>query len=271
MFTIFKKLITHEDPYWFHKIPGILCLSNFIYQFYNYINNGSVILNSYFIAPHILIHFTSFIFKVLEKRPFNNKTNMFIWEELRLHSMVFAYRGCFILLYPDYSKEIVFATLYISDTISYFVGDKNVSTVRGNHDRMSKSLLKKCYGAFFSISQMGATLICSGCFQENISDSLVFFTLPAIQTSAFGLTLLRKNIISKSTWSIIYSFELIIVYIFWYNEYRNLNVLYISTILYLLRTFNVSKYLIWSSVFIIDSIIRNNHFDYFVKIHQHIW
>lgn len=262
-----NKLITHEDPYWLHKLPGLYCLGNFLYQFTNYFFYNKYYLNVNTLLPHFFIHLSSFIFKVISKRTFQSRSNMFIWEELRLHSMVFAYRGCFIILFPDYSKEIVLLTLLFADLITFSVGDKNISTVRGNHEKISNSPIKKMYSSFFSISQMGATLICSGCFQPQINTILVFSTLPAIQTSAFGLTLLRKNIIDKSTWSIIYSVELLMVYIIWYIEYNDLNVLYISIILYLLRTLNISKYSIWLTIFFIDFMDRSEVFNNFIKIH----
>ena len=106
---------------------------------------------------------------------------------------------------------------------------------------------------FFSTSQMGATIICAGFFQKNINPILVFCTLPAIQTSAFGMTLLRKNIISKEIWQIVYSIELVLVYIVWLLEYKNLDILGYSLIAYLLRSNNLNKYLLWIFFWLINN------------------
>ena len=50
-------------------------------------------------------------------------------------------------------------------------------------------------------------------------------------------------------------------------EYNDLNVLYISIILYLLRTLNISKYSIWLTIFFIDFMDRSEVFNNFIKIH----
>ena len=100
---------------------------------------------------------------------------------------------------------------------------------------------------------MGATLICSGCFQTSPNDILTFSTLPPIQTSAFGLTLLRKNIISKKIWQIIYGIELLLVYILWFNVYKNIYIIPLSLLPYFLRRLGFSKYLIWLFIFYLDN------------------
>lgn len=254
---MFGKLITHEDPYFIHKAPGIYCLCNFLYQQLYYVFNKSMNLSTIILLPHFFLHISSFMFNVLPFRTFNNRSNMFIWNELRIHSMIFSYRSCLILIYPYLAKQIVFLTLISADITTSFYGSKNVSTVRGNHKKMSNSQSKQLLSLYYSVSQIGATLICSGCFQYNINSSLVFSTLPAIQTSAFGLTLLRKNIINKETWGIVYSLELFIVYLIWYSEYGNVDIFFMSLFIYLLRTFHISKYIIWSHIFILDYYLKN--------------
>ena len=243
MQTAVDKLVTHEDPYYLHKSLGLFCLVNYFVQFYFYFNYNTTYLNVYTITPHILLHLSSFIFTVLKKRPTESIVNMFIWEELRLHSLIFAWRSCFSILFPSYSRVICFLTIAAADIVTYYHGNPEVSTVRGQHYKVGKrTLIKELTGAFFSISQFGATLICM-----DSSPILIFSTLPAIQTSAFGMTLIRKNLINKTVWSIVYSGELLLTYYIWYNEYNNLRVFYIAAILYALRRIGISKYLIWSS------------------------
>ena len=118
-------------------------------------------LNIYTISPHIFLHLSSFIFTVLIKRPVESKLNMFIWEELRIHSLLFAWRSCFSILFENYSSIICFATLIAADVTTHYHGNKDISTVRGQHSKVGKrSLVKEITGAFFSISQFGATFIC---------------------------------------------------------------------------------------------------------------
>lgn len=245
------KLITHEDPFHIHKTMGIYCLFHFVYQFFYYFTFHTMNLNTLNMLPHILLHITSFVFKVLDKRPVTGdnkivkKMAMFIWEELRLHSFLFGCRSSLIILFPNYSVTIVFLTMLLADITTYFYGNPNVSTVRGNKNLEKKSIIKQLYSGFFSTSQLGATIICGGFFQKKVNPILVFSTLPPIQTSAFGMTLLRKNIINKEIWQIIYSLELLLVYFIWYLEYNNLYIIFFSIIAYIYRKLNINKYSLW--------------------------
>ena len=257
-----NKLVTHEDKYHIHKTTGIIVLINFIHQyisfFYTKENNFSPII----LLPHFFLHISSFIFNVLPKRILSSKMGMFIWEELRLHSMIFAYRALFILLYPQYRIHIVFLTMLLADITTIMVGNENVSTVRGDHGRESSSYIKKLFGSFFSTSQLGATIICGGFFQRTYSPMLIFSTLPPIQTSAFGMTLLRKNIINKTTWQIIYSLELLYVYYIWYLETDNLLIIPLSIVSYIARKNNMSKYHLFTLLTALHSVyeyVLNSH------------
>lgn len=255
---IINKLITHEDPFHIHKSMGIYCLFNFIFQLSYYFIYKTMYLSPVVMTPHVLLHITSFVFKVLDKRPVTqdnkiiSKMSMFIWEELRIHSLIFGLRSAFIVIFPEQSIPIVFLTLVLADLATHFYGIKDITTVRGNNNMEKSSNIKKLYSMFFSTSQMGATIICAGFFQKTINPVLVFCTLPAIQTSAFGMTLLRKNIITKETWQVVYSLELVLVYIVWYFEYKNLNILGYSLIAYLLRSKNLNKYALWLTFLFVD-------------------
>lgn len=247
MQNLLRKLITHEDPYYIHKTFGLICLSNYFVQYYLYFVYGVYYLDWFTILPHILLNASSFIFIVLKNRPTETKMNMFIWEELRIHSLLFAWRACFCILFPSFKFYICLITLILADVTTNYHGTPNVSTVRGQHHKVgSRSFTKEFMGAFFSVSQFGATYIC---FYS--SPILTFSTLAPIQTSSFGMTLIRKNLITKTTWSLVYSLELLITYYIWYCEYRNLDILFISLFLYFLRRQNISKYLLWLSVYFI--------------------
>lgn len=250
-----KKLITKEDPYFLHKSMGIFSLLHFFYQFGCFAYYGRMYLHWIYILPHILLHVSSFIFHVLDKRPVSDqnkivkKMAMFIWEELRIHSMLFGCRAAFIILFPEYRFFIVMMTMYLADLTSKKYGNSKVTTVRGNH-QIEKSTIKQMYADFFSGSQMGATIICAGFFQRNPSDALVFSTLPPIQTSAFGMTLMRKDLISKTTWQIVYSLELALVYILWYALYNDVYIFIYSLNALLMRKFGMNKYLLWTIFYV---------------------
>jgi hypothetical protein len=253
-----NKLITKEDPYNIHKGLGLFCIINYLFQYYSYFTTGEVILNVYTLLPHIFLHISSFIFKVLSKRGTESKLSMFIWEELRLHALVFAWRACFAILFINYTQTITLLSMIFADIVSYYYGTSGVSTVRGKHENIVKrNIYKKISGSFFSMSQMGATVITSGIFQKSPSNILIFSTLPPIQTSAFGMTLIRKNLITYKVWNIVYSIELIITYIFWYKEHNNLLIIPLTVILYLLRLMGISKYVIWCIAYYLHNTYYN--------------
>lgn len=255
-----NKLVTHEDPYHIHKICGIYSILNYIFQLTIYFVFGVSYLNGYTLFFHFMLPATSFFFKVLSKRPVGSKMSMFIWKELQIHSLLFAWRALFIILFPAYSVFITFATMICADIATYNYGTPGISTVRGDHTRVgNRNMLKEAFGTFFSISQMGATIITAGFFQEKPSSILLFSTLPAIQTSAFGMTLLRKDIITKTQWSIIYSLELVLSYVVWYAEYKNIDVFFACVIIYFLRKYTpLSKYGLWTLVLFVDTLIKTN-------------
>ena len=253
-----EKLFTYEDPFYIHKSLGFMCLLNYGYQYYLYFNYNQPILNIYTLAPHFFLHISSFIFKVLDYRQPESRLSMFIWKEMRLHSLIFAYRACLCILFINYSQIITFTTMLCADYVTNEYGKIGVSSVRGLHDNINKRNLKKnLSAAFFSISQLGATAITSGIFQPFPSKILIFSTLIPIQTSAFGMTLIRKNLITKETWMIIYSIELLFTYVIWYIEYKNLYIIPLAVFLYILRRLNISKYLIWGNLFIINNMFFN--------------
>lgn len=252
-----SELVTHEDPYYLHKTFGVCVLCNFFYQFYLYYFYGIMYLNIYTMLPHLALHITSFIFKVLPTRVLSEKTAMFIWEELRLHSMVFAYRSCLSILIPNYRVFFVFLTMFLADVATFLFGNYDVTTIRGSHNKISSKYYKKIASAFYSTSQFGATLICGGFFQENYSPILTFTTLPAIQTSAFGMTLIRKNIINKTVWQVIYSAELLLVYYMWYLEKQNILIVPMSMFCYFLRKNGMNKYCLFFIIAFSDYLWRN--------------
>lgn len=249
-----KRLVTQEDPFHIHKTMGVFCLMNFVVQFCLYATTGNMVLSRIIMLPHILLHATSFLFKVLERRPVSQegrivgKMSMFIWKELRLHSLSFGSRSVLVVMYPSLSFIFVVVNFIVADIVTHYYGTPNVTTVRGNSQltKGTRSFQKYAYSAFFSTSQLGATIVCAGFMQEKINPVLVFSTLPAIQTSAFGMTLLRKDIISKSTWQVVYSLELLLVYFVWYKEYSNFHILFYSTFAYLLRVLGLNKYALWA-------------------------
>ena len=264
-----KKLATHEDPYHIHKIFGIISLLNFIYQLamYFYLNKMYKFNNLAYL-PNIVLPVTSFIFNVLPKKKTNGTMGLFIWKEMRLHVLIFSTRGIITGLFPKYAFFSCIGTMIIADIATYFHGTSGVTTVRSDHTQ-SATLLAKFIKCAYATSQFGATIVCAGLFQKQVSPILAFMTILPIQTSAFLMTLVRKNIIGIIGWNVIYSLELLLIYVMWYIEYKHLNVLFISGLVYLSRPY-MSKYMIWSSLYLIHVYFTTFYdiydFDIFIHI-----
>ena len=250
------KLITHEDNFHLHKTLGILCLLNFGYQFYLYFMYNKTLLNIFTLLPHILLHISSLRFKVLEKHPGDLHMSMISWKELRLHSLIFAYRACLCILFIDYAYIFTILTMVCADIATYYYGTLGVSNVRGRHEKFGNSgFIKELSTIFFSTSQMSATIITFGLIQNKPSEILIFSTLMPTQTYMFGLNIIQKNIISKKTWKIIYSLGLLFTYFIWYKEYNNLYIVSLSIFIYLLRCIGISKYIIWYYVLFCNNLL----------------
>jgi hypothetical protein len=254
-----SELVTYKDPYYLHKISGVYVLCNFFYQFYLYYSYGIMDLNIFNMFPHFTLHLTSFIFRVMSSRVFSEGTTMFIWEEFRLHSMIFAYRSCLSILIPNYRGCFIFLTMFFADAATFLLGNDNITNVRGNHNKVCSGYYENFNSVFYSTSQFSATLICGGFFQENYSSILTFTTLPVIQTSAFGMTLIKENIINQSIWNIVYNVELLLVYYMWYLEQKNILIIPMSMLCYILRKCGMNKYYLFLIITFSDYLWRNFH------------
>eukprot|EP01032_Pedospumella_encystans_P038646 gene38646-43798_t len=96
--TTVSKLFTNEDNAQVHKILGILCLCSFLYRYvWVYSTTGTLGFDGGWfdhvtIALHLLLSTSSLIFHVIRRRLVNRP--MIIWEEYRLHAIIFSTR-CF--------------------------------------------------------------------------------------------------------------------------------------------------------------------------------
>jgi nucleoside permease NupC len=109
------------------------------------------------------------------------------------------------------------------------------------------------FGANFIFGELSNQSHLGFIFAITLTSTLVFlcalisigYFFNIIQTLINVLsTLLRKNLISRNTWLIIYSMELLFLYFIWYCEYKNLYIILFASILYILRILGISKYFI---------------------------
>jgi hypothetical protein len=210
---ISKKLNTHEDIFFLHKIFGLIVLCNYMYRFFllltKYDMNLQNNLSNILLIFHSLLSVTSIFFKLSNVR---NRKIPIIYPEFRLHNIIFALRSVFCCLSFYYlqnfgrTSEIVnmcicLLTMKCADKITNYWKSKTpeTKTMRNmpyNENMVENKLqnLKK----FYSYMQLYATYYMLG----NINSA--FSPMFAIQISSFLMTLVKKNIIPPMRWHPLY-------------------------------------------------------------------
>lgn len=258
------KLSTREDYFFIHKYLGIFCLINFIYRYYclfvyGDMNFDNTSMTPFSITLHGLLSVSSLIFRVPTER---HKGKPMIYQEFRLHSIIFALRSVFCSLCFYYQMSIYYNVLIINltmifaDIITHFFKAKT-KTMRGMP--FGKSLTeeeKKTITRMHSSQQFAATIY----MMVNIN--FAFTPIFAIQIAAFLMTLVRKNIIDELDWHRVYAVALWIN-IFVLSTTNIFMVLYICFVYYGFRFFrfhfHINKYLLWNIFLYIATIVNNNN------------
>ena len=265
------KLNTKEDSTFFHKYLGFLCFSNFIYRYGYYFTYGNMNLNNkfsmFFVFIHGLLSISSFIFHIPNLR---NPLKPMIYPEFRLHSIIFACRSviCCWLYYCNYYYIhriiICYQTMIIADMITnYYNKDgKNGKTMRNMpFDNTITVENQKRVTKMNSIMQIGATTFMLG----NIDSA--FSPLLAIQLAAFLMTLVRKSIITTTTWHAIYSFSLWINFYLFANlpiSYIIINQIMMGNYIHFFFPYKINKYLAWTTNFGILIVYKEFKYDLYI-------
>jgi len=276
-----KKLVTNEDPFHVHRILGLSSVISYIYRYGTYENNMGFGYNTWFDLTTIFLHtglsYSSFIFHVLKKRII--KVPLVIYEEYRLHAIIFTTRGtCVMLFYYLYdylhnNMGIIYNNIYhfsllalvlchhkIADLVTYNYGSTGVTAVRaGNINyEIRLSLLIRYFYSFYqflaiaSHLQVGPHLLALG-----------FNTHIAIQTSAFMMTLRKKGLIHAKTHGFIYTGCLFLSIYQMCQVYQPSYFIGSVFILFIFRCkYEVNKYLLW----ILYGVITSPFFGSYYKI-----
>lgn len=268
------KLFTKEDGHYFHfhKIVGLSCLAHYIYRGYLVVTTGSMGFDDswftlYCILLHMLLHLSSFIFKISNVR---NASAPIIYPEARWHSMIFGYRSFILmiimwfsrrnnLVYPLYIRGfVVLVTMALADYVTAYY--KNIGTVmRGMPiSEYISADLKKQLDNFYAICQFLATM--QMIFSYNL-DSVFIVAFP-IQISMFLMTLVRKSIITSGGWHFYYTMSLLTnvalnlhsrVYnpIPWSAGYVLPTVIAVTLARFYLHKY-INKYVVWTAVWLLN-------------------
>jgi hypothetical protein len=236
----------------------MLSLASFIYRYFIvYPATGTLGFDgSWFdhltMFIHVALSTSSLVFHVIRSRILGRP--MIIWEEYRLHAIVFSTRclsvylmGTFrpfagSLIERIYIPLVVLAHHVVADKITQMYGSKDgVTTVRvtDGHRAEIKTVLR--FYAFYQFTALASHV------QPNarLAD-LGYNTLIAIQSSAFLMTLYRKGLIAEVTHAMVYTSCLIVS--MWHIFLNCGNGLFIAklTAAYFLRTdFKLNKYVLW--------------------------
>ena len=262
------KLITREDPANIHKILGLSCLFHFMYQYYNLFTYGTMdLLNNthtpLLMAIHGALSLSSFIFRVPLNR---HKGSPMIYQEFRLHSIIFALRSglCVLAFYyrldKIYNIFIVNITMVAADVVtSLYKAD--TKTMRGMPFGKSLSEIdKRAVTHMHSSQQFAATLFTI----MNIESA--FSPMLSIQLAAFLMTLVRKSIISELDWHRIYAISLWInIFVYWSFKENILLAVYVICGAYSFNYcrigLNYNKYFVWNAIlfaiYFVEEKIKN--------------
>lgn len=264
-----KRLVTKQDKFNIHKTLGILSVSNFIYR-YSFIYNTEGTLGYdgdmfdwITMIIHVSLACTSIFFHVPKKRIPDKP--MVIYEEYRLHAMIFSLRCFFVfvmsVLFPNrpwYATPLIIGLHhYQADMITKEYGRPGNTAVRATTSRVNISNFYKKVSLFYSFYQFLA--IASHIVLSERSADLGFNTLIAIQSSAFLMTLYKKKIITGKTHMLVYTSCLLLSI---YHIVRILDTfsIFLTFCAFIIRiNTSLSKYLIWTGFLLLN--FQNEYFN----------
>lgn len=254
------KLFTNEDHTQVHKTLGFLSVLSFLYRyFWLYPTTGSLGFDgSWFdhatLLVHFLLSFSSLIFHVIARRIINRP--MIIWEEYRLHAIVFTSRtvGVYMFgIFRPFQGTILENVLLACTVLSFHLLADYVTSLYGAKDGSTTVRIKDNQSAdisavlrFYALYQFSAL---AGHIAPNTElAALGYNALIAIQSSAFLMTLYRKGVITYVTHGLVYSFCLMVSF-FHIVRLCGCPMFYLKlSLVYALRTkMHVSKYVLWTA------------------------
>lgn len=290
-----RRLVTHEDGEFFHahKVFGVMSLGNYIYRLASQAIFGTMFFDTSYwtlasIFVHAMMHVTSFQFLIPSRR---NRVYNIIWPEMRWHSLVFAYRSLLMMcvlwsawigMIPTYVTPwirgpLVLATMALADSItSYYILMDAITetdtTMRTNpYPSYISTAFARMYNLMYSTSQVFGTMniLCRD------MGSIFLIILP-IQIAPFGMTLVKKGIITQAGWHLWYSLAIFANY--WYattmkrSDIAGLETFYITGMLFFTTgrfIFHKNKYALWGTIIAMQWYLFLQRPEFFAAIEAH--
>ena len=187
-----QKLITRHDHYHLHKILGLSCLVSFVYHYgIRWPSTGKLGASWPILLLHVALSCTGLQFRVPTKRL--EKWPTMIWEEYRLHAVVFSFRALVVSALDGLPRVFGIAAVHlVADEVTRQWGQPGNTTVRGDHDRhpsLRLWLMTRSYAVYQYLA------LASHLVGDNSMD-LGYNAFIAVQASAFCMTLHRKGLIT---------------------------------------------------------------------------
>jgi hypothetical protein len=277
-FKQIHRLSTKEDEHFFHlhKIFGIICMVHFIYRVYEGLSKGYLDFSDFqstniWLFFHAFLHITSFQFVLPQKR---NHVYNIIWPEMRLHTMIFAYRSIVTMFLINLFNHkwltlnqlnvskgfVVIGTILLADFVTFYfkesgIVEKTDSTMRKNpYPTWVWHAYTKYHNYFYSFSQILSTM---NILTYNDMGRIFFILIP-IQTAPFCMTLVKKGIMNQFGWHFYYTITLLINFIYGILE-NGPRIIPAGVYWYLVLVFcslrfglNVNKYILWSAIIVVQ-------------------
>ena len=195
-----EKLLTAHDYYHVHKTLGLLALLSFVWHYgVNWPTTGRLGASWAAIALHTTLSVSGLQFRVPQKRIARWPT--MIWEEYRLHAIVFSFRAPVVAALDGLPRVLGIAAVHMAaDEVTRRYGQPGNTTVRGDHARKKSWrvwAMTRSY-AYYQYLALASHLVGTN------SMDLGYNAFVAVQSSAFCMTLHRKGIITWKGHAIVY-------------------------------------------------------------------
>jgi len=196
-----SKLITAHDRYHLHKTLGAAALTSFaVHYCVHWPRTGALAASWPAIFLHLALSTSGIVFTVPVKRITKWPTMM--WEEYRMHAIVFSYRALVVAALDGFPRLIGIGLVHgMADFVSAVFGQAGETTVRGVH-AVEKSFRMRATAITYAGYQYLA--LASHLVGRNRMD-LAYNAFIGVQSSAFCMTLHRKGLITWKTHAIVYS------------------------------------------------------------------
>ena len=283
------KLFTQEDPIGVHKYAGVFVLLHYLFRYGQmYFGDASAgfgtrngrgisIAAPLCLIPHVLLSLSSLIFHTVPRERVVGKP--MIWQEFRVHNIVFACRSALVTFLGWLSvaknhapvwRRFCVTTASLSILATNFVADEATRQLRVHEEESTTATMpywegcsvqtQKRFKQFYAYCQFMATIACFAMWNPAFG----FAVMLPIQLASLLMTLVRKGIISARTYHIAYTVSLCMPFGVGFRSVglKFVPYMFLGYVLYQLRRKGVGKYVLWTSLVALRIAFGDSVIDY---------